>query len=120
LYPFPLCFSSKEYQIPVFVCKKELDTACKIEYMRQSNTFLFLAKGSLIAFIAFAKSNQIFFNVNRMRNLRIACNADNVSNIQLGLELNKEKIEGEFLKFCLLPRFIPMTVQPYHFQGDLI
>jgi hypothetical protein len=52
--------------------------------MRKSNTFLQLAKGSLIAFGAFAKGNQIPFRAHCMRNLLIACNADNESNIPLG------------------------------------
>jgi hypothetical protein len=60
--------------------------------MRQSNTFLQLEKGWLIAFSATAKGNQIPFTANSMRNLRIACNADNVSNIPprvLNLEVKK-------------------------------
>ncbi len=52
--------------------------------MRQSNTFLQLAKGLLIAFRAIAKGNQIPFRANCMRNPRIACNADTDSNIPLG------------------------------------
>ncbi len=75
-------------------CKKGLDTECKIQKIRENKrvlhvvvTFLQLAKGSLIAFWAAAKGNQIPFRANCMLNLRIACNADNVSNIPLG-ELN--------------------------------
>jgi hypothetical protein len=52
--------------------------------MRLSNFFLQLAKGSLITCRAIAKGNQIPFRANCMRNLRIACNADNDSNIPLG------------------------------------
>ncbi len=57
--------------------------------MGLSNTFLQLAKGLLIAFRAVAKGNQISFKADCMRNLQIACNADNVSNIPLR-ELNKK------------------------------
>jgi hypothetical protein len=52
--------------------------------MRQSNTFLQLAKESLIAFRAIAKGSQKPFRANCMGNLQIACNADNDSNIPLG------------------------------------
>jgi|LakMenE18May11ns_1017448.scaffolds.fasta_scaffold9790297_1 hypothetical protein len=55
--------------------------------MRLSNSFLHSAKGSLITCRAIAKGNQIPFRANCMRNLQIACNADNDSNIPLG-ELN--------------------------------
>ncbi len=55
--------------------------------MRQSNSFLQLAKALLIAFRAFEKGNQIPSRANCMRNLRIACDADNVRNLSLG-ELN--------------------------------
>ncbi len=44
-------------------------------------------KGCQTAFRAIAKGNQIPFRANGMRNPRIACNADNVSNIPLR-ELN--------------------------------
>jgi hypothetical protein len=59
----------------------------KTTKIKESNSFLQLAKGSLIAFKAIAKGNQIPFRVNCIRNLRIAFNADNVGNIPLG-ELN--------------------------------
>jgi hypothetical protein len=49
--------------------------------MWYSNTVLQLAKGLLIAFRATTKSNQIPFRANCMRDLQIAFNADNVSNI---------------------------------------
>jgi hypothetical protein len=55
--------------------------------MRYWNSFLQLAKGSLITCRAIAKGNQIPFRAICMRNLRIACNADNDSNILLE-ELN--------------------------------
>jgi hypothetical protein len=79
------------------VCKRGLDTACKIEKIREntralhakSNTFLHLAKGCLIAFRAIEKGYQIPFGENGMRNPRIACIADNVSNIPLR-ELNSK------------------------------
>jgi hypothetical protein len=79
------------------VCKRGLDTACKIEKIRENKRvlhavikYLFaLAKGCLIAFRAIAKGCQIPFRANGMRNPRIACNADNVSNIPLG-ELNSK------------------------------
>ncbi len=76
---------------------------------RKSNTFLHLAKGSLIAFRAVAKGNQIPFREDCMRNLRIACNPDNVSNIPLrGLNLKIKKYK-QVLKLCLPPAvFIPM------------
>ncbi len=53
--------------------------------MRLSNTFSHLAKGCLclIAFRAIAKGYRIPFRAHGMWNPRIACNADNVSNIQL-------------------------------------
>jgi hypothetical protein len=93
--------------------------------MRQSNSFLLFAKGSLIAFRAIAKGNQMPFRANCRRNLRIACNADNFGNIPLG-ELNlKFKKWRQLLKFCL-PSAVFITiracssVQPYHFQADQI
>ncbi len=55
-----------------------------------------LAKGSLIAFRAIAKGNKIPFRANCMRNLRIACNADNVGNIPLGEPNFKFKNGGKF------------------------
>ena len=69
-------------QIPHAKSKK----SAKIkEYcMRQSNTFLQLAKGSLIPSRAVAKGNQIPFRANCKRNLRIACNACNVNTKELG------------------------------------
>jgi hypothetical protein len=57
--------------------------------MRQSNTFLQLAKGSLIAFRATEKGNQIPFRANTIQNPRIVWNTDNVINIPMG-ELNLE------------------------------
>jgi hypothetical protein len=48
-----------------------------------------LAKGCLIAFRVIAKGYQIPFRANGMRNPRIACNAENVSNIPLR-ELNSK------------------------------
>ncbi len=77
--------------------------------MRQSNIFLQLSKGFLIAFGAVAKGNQIPFGADCMRNLRIACNTDNVSNIPLR-ELNlKMKKYRQVLKLCLPSAvFIPM------------
>jgi hypothetical protein len=72
-----------------------------------------LAKGYLITFRAIAKGNQIPFRANFMQNLRIACKADNGSNIPLG-ELNlKFKKCRHVLKFCLLSAvFIPMRAYP--------
>jgi hypothetical protein len=55
--------------------------------MRQSNTFLQLAKGLLIVFRAVATGYQIPFTANCMWNPPIACKADNNSNI-LRVELN--------------------------------
>jgi hypothetical protein len=91
----PFSLSTKRYQIPFATCQKGSDTACKTQKIRENkrvlhalaNSFLQLAKGSLIAFRAIAKGNQIPFRANCMRNLRIACNANNVDNIPLG-ELN--------------------------------
>ncbi len=89
--------------------------------MRQSNSFLQFAKGSLIAFRAIAKGNQITFRANCRRNLRIACNADTVGNIPLG-ELNlKFKKWRQLLKFYPRRFLYPLEpVQPYHFQADQI
>jgi hypothetical protein len=65
--------------------------------MLQSNSFLQIAKGSQIAFRAIAKDNHIPFRANCRRNLRIACNADNVGNIPLGeLNLKFKKMEATF------------------------
>ena len=60
-----------------------------------------------------AKGNQIPCRANCMRNLRIACNADNGSNIPLG-ELNLKFKKGRHvLKFCLPSAvFIPMRAYP--------
>ncbi len=55
-----------------------------------------LAKGSLITFRAIAKGNQIPCRANCMQNLRIACNADNGSNIPLGEFNLKLKNVGTF------------------------
>ncbi len=57
-----------------------------------------------------------------MRNLRIACNADNVGNIPLGKFNLKLKKWRQVLKFCLPSAILyPWEpVQPYHFQVDLI
>jgi hypothetical protein len=70
----------------------------KKEYcMQKSNTFLQFVKWSLIAFRAIAKGNKIPYRVNCMRNLRIACNADNVGNIPLGvLDLKFKQNGGKF------------------------
>jgi hypothetical protein len=80
----PFCLSSKRYQIPCNFCQKGLATAYKIQKIRENKRAF---AGSLIAFRAIAKGNQIPFRANCRRNLRIACNADNVGNIPLG-ELN--------------------------------
>jgi hypothetical protein len=66
--------------------------------MRWSNSFLQLAKGSLIAFTAISKGNQIPFRASFMRKLRIAFNVD----------------VGEFQNSVYHPRFL------YHFQSDPI
>ena len=85
----------KGIKFPFAACKKELDTACKIQKIRENTRVLHavvgsripscsLQKGSLIAFRAIAKVNQMPFRANCMRNPRIACNADTDSNIPLG------------------------------------
>jgi hypothetical protein len=87
----------KGIKFPFAACKKGLDTACKIQKIRENTRvlhavvepFLQLAKGSLIAFGAIAKGNQMPFRANCMRNPRIACNADTDSNIPLG-DLNSK------------------------------
>ena len=74
--------------------------------MRYSNTFLHLAKGCLIAFRAIAKGYQIPFRANCRRNLRIACNADNVGNIPLE-ELNLKLKNGDkFYNYVYHQRFL--------------
>jgi hypothetical protein len=88
----PFCSSSKKYQIPFCNLQKGI----RYRMQNQKNprksksiacgsriSFLQLAKGSLIPFRAVAKGNQIPFRANCKRNLRIACNADNVRNIPL-------------------------------------
>ncbi len=81
--------------------------------MGQLNTFLELAKGSLIAFRAIAKGNQIPFRANCMQNPRIACNGDNDSNIPLGDRNLKFTKWRQVLKFCLPSAvFIPMRACP--------
>jgi hypothetical protein len=51
----------------------------------------------MIAFRAVAKGNKIPVRANCMRNLHIACNADNISNIPLGEIILKFKNGGKFL-----------------------
>jgi hypothetical protein len=57
-----------------------------------------------------------------MRNLQVAHNADNVSNIPLGKLNLKFKKWWQVLKFCLASAvFIPKKACPtYHFQASLI
>ncbi len=60
-----------------------------------------------------------------LRNLRIACSTDHVSNIpQTELYLNKKK-QRRHLKICVLSAFHVLikathSTQPYYFQDDLI
>ncbi len=77
-------------------CPKGLATACKIQKIRENKRVLHgvvefppaaCKRVSDYLCRAIAKGNQIPFRANCMRNLRIACNADNDSNIPLG-ELN--------------------------------
>ncbi len=86
-----LLFASglKGIRFPFAMCKRVLDTACNRIACGNQIPFCALAKGCLIAFWAIAKGYQIHFRANGMRNPRIACNADNVSNIPLS-ELNSK------------------------------
>ena len=78
--------------------QKVSDTACKIKKsakiqmfcMRLSDTFLQLAKGTLISLWAVAKGNLLPFGSLCMRNPRIACNADHV--LQYTAQINQIKI----------------------------
>jgi hypothetical protein len=98
-------------------CKKGLDTACKIQKSAKNQRVLQAVVEYLPAACkrvsdclrAVAKGNQIPFRADCMRNLRIACNADNVSNIPLrGLTLKIKKYR-QVLKLCLPSAvFIPM------------
>ncbi len=58
--------------------------------MRLSDTFLQLAKGTLISLWAVAKGNLLPFGSLFMRNPRIACNADHV--LQYTAQINQIKI----------------------------
>ncbi len=73
--------------------------------MRCSITLAQFAKRAQITFGAVAKGN-------RMRNLRIACNADHISYIPLG-ELNLEKNKKvRSLKLCL-PSAVSILMNDY-------
>jgi hypothetical protein len=94
----------KGIKFPFAACKKGLDTACKIQKIRENTRVLHAVveylpaacKRVADAFRAIAKGNQIPFRANCMRNPLIACNADNESNIPLG-DLNlKFKKGGRF------------------------
>jgi hypothetical protein len=56
----------------------------KVYCMRQVNTFLQLAKGSLIASVDIAKGYKILCGANCMQKPIISCKAVHVSNIPLG------------------------------------
>jgi hypothetical protein len=83
----------------------------------KSNTFLQLAKGLLIAFRAIAKGYQTPFKANTtntMRDPRIACNTDNVSNITLGeLHLKLKNLEASFKILFTIRSFLLMKVYPF-------
>jgi hypothetical protein len=67
---------------------KSKKSAKNKEYcMRQSTTFLQLAKGSLMSLELFTTGYQIPFTANYMWNPPIACKSDNISNILRG-EIN--------------------------------
>ena len=93
----PLNPALKGIKFPFAACKKGLDTACKIQKIRENTRVLHAVVEYLPAackrvadcLIAIAKGNQIPLRANCMLNLRIACNAGTDNNIPLG-DLNLE------------------------------
>jgi len=114
----PFCSSFKRYQIPFGSLQKGIRYRMQnSKNPRKSNSIACgsqipscsLQKGRWLPFGRVAKGNQIPFRADCMRNLRIACNADNVSNVPLR-ELNLTILKyRQVLKLCLpSPVFILM------------
>jgi hypothetical protein len=92
----PFCSSFKRYQIPFGSLQKGIRYRMQNSKNPQKSNSIAcgsqipscsLQKGCRLPFGRVAKGNQIPFRADCMRNLRIAYNADNVSNIPLR-ELN--------------------------------